>query len=154
MLLQSYKEGREFTDDDFPYLFQNKKEHIKELQSALATAAWVNVKKASKHIEEFGNDATRQDYIEVYRSAIKNKDILRSQIETISPDLMIVCSYPVFDSLYDMKLLGAGIAKNKKYVVQINDLNQKVIQVDHPSYYTKWNYKGILELYQTIYRSL
>jgi hypothetical protein len=154
LLLESYKEGREFTDDDFPYLLQNKKEHITELQDALARAAWVNVKKASRHIEEFGNDATRQDYMEVYKAAIKNKDILRSQIETISPDLMIVCSYPVFDSLHDMKLLGLGVAKNKKYVVQVNEHNQKVIQVDHPSYYAKWNYKGILELYQTIYRSL
>lgn len=154
LLHQSYVEGRELTDDDFPYLLQNKKKHIIELQNALSRSAWVNVRKASKYIKEFGNDATRQDYMEVYRAGIRNKEILKQQIDSILPDLMIVCSYPVFDSLYDLKLLGKGVSKNKKYEVQFNNYNQRIIQVDHPSYYRKWNYKGILELYLTIYRSL
>jgi hypothetical protein len=151
LLYQSLETDRELTDDDFPYLMENVEENIAELQAALSRAAWVNVKKASKHIEEFGNGATRQNGMEVYQSALKNKTVLKEQIESISPDLMIVCSIPVFDSLYDLKLLGDGIKRGKKYQVQTNDKNQKIIQVDHPSYYKKWGYNGILDIYKTIY---
>src|ERR1700749_363227 len=111
LIFQSIKEGRELVDDDFPYLLENKKEHIRELQDALSKAAWVNVKKASKIIKEFGNDATRQDPMEIYKAGVKNKLIIKEQMQTILPDLIIVCSSPVFDCLYDTKILGGGIKK-------------------------------------------
>ncbi|MGN6398671.1 MAG: hypothetical protein ACTHMI_24085 [Mucilaginibacter sp.] len=154
LLHQSYREGRKFTDDDLPYLFQNKTEYIKDLQDALSRSAWVNVKKASKHIDEFGNNATRQDYMEVYRAGIKNEKILQHQIDSIKPNIVIVCSYPVFDSLYKLRLLGEDIKRDKKYQVQLNERNQIVVQVNHPSDYRKWNYKGILQLYGLIYEAL
>jgi len=151
LILKSHALGRKISWADFPKLLISNKSNLNELQDTISKIAWVNVKKASRHITNWGNDATRQNENDIYNNAIRNRDILKIQIDSIAPDLMIVCSNPVFNGLYDSDLLGNGIERNKKYQLQTNILGQKVIQVNHPSYYRDWGYEGIYKLYEIIY---
>lgn len=154
LIFESIEKKLKLGFDQMPCLLSQSDQNTNFLQSAVSRAGWINVKKASRHIDSWGNDSTRQNKGEIYRNAIKNKDVLTLQIESTSPDLMIVCSDPVFNSLYDMQLLGAGIERNRKYQIQINQNGQRVIQVNHPSYYRDWGYEGIYRIFESIYDSL
>ena len=154
LIYESIKNHEKIKWDDFPNLMRSNEENINILQNAISKSAWINVKKASRHIEDWGNDATRQNYNEIYKHSLRNEEVLKVQIESMSPDLMIVCSDPVFNSLYDMGLLGQGVEQNQKYVLQTNSSGQKVIQVNHPSYFRDWGYKGIYEIFEIIYDGL
>jgi hypothetical protein len=146
-VFQSLEEGKKMTFDDCPDFFLNNDEYYKDLQNTLSKIAWVNVKKISR------DDGTKQDYKEIYDSCFINSEILKLQIDSISPDLIIVCSDPVFDGLYDAELLGEGI-DYKKNVIQTNHLGQKIIQVNHPGHFGSWGYESIYKLYETIYESV
>jgi len=151
LIYESISRKEKIKWDDFPSLLKSNEKNTEILQKAISKTAWINVKKASKHINSWGNDATRQSYDEIYKHSRKNEEILRLQIESTRPDLMIVCSDPVFHSLSDMKLLGEGIKRNKKYKIQRNELGQMIIHVSHPSYHRDWGYEGIYEIFQIIY---
>lgn len=153
MLYKSFEEKKLIPWDDIPYLLQLDEKNMSSLQNSLKKVAWINVKKASKHIDKSGKDATRQIDNEIYEHAKKNKEILKLQIESISPDLFIICSNPVFDSLFDMGLLGKTIKKNKKWTVQTNDKNIKIIHVSHPSYFKDWGYEGMYKTCKIIFES-
>lgn len=144
LIFESLKEGKEFTQKEYPNLFTE----YSKIKEALLKIAWVNVKKASNPL------SYRQDPSEIYIQAKKNKLILQKQIESIAPDLIIACSDPVFYSLYDEKLLGNGLVRNKKYAIQVNEAGQKIIHVSHPSYFRHWGYNGLFKTYKTIYHSL
>ncbi len=151
LIYESLNRKEKIKWDDFPPLLKSNKKNTEILQNAISKSAWINVKKASKHIDNWGNDSTIQSYDEVYKHSRKNKNVLKLQIESTKPDLIIVCSDPVFHSLSDMKLLGEGIKRNKKYKIQKNEFGQMVIHVSHPSYFRDWGYKGIYEIFEIIY---
>ena len=67
---------------------------------------------------------------------------------------MIVCSDSVFNSLSDMKLLGEGIKRNKKYKIQRNEFGQMIIHVNHPGFYRDWGYEGIYKIFEIIYNEI
>lgn len=139
--------------DSIPFLFRSTPDNVNLLQNALKKAAWINVKKASKHIDEAGHDATRQDYHEIYEHAKRNQAVLAMQISVLAPDLIIACSDPVMHALCDMKLLGDGIERDKKWQVQTTSDMGRVIHVSHPSYFRDWGYTGIFETAKLILKS-
>ncbi len=153
LIYESLSRNEKVKWDDFPYLMNSSITNTEILQNAIAKSAWINVKKASKHIDDWGNDSTRQSYTEIYEHSWKNKEILKLQIDSTSPDLMIICSNPVFDSLLEMDLLGKNI-KRVKNKVQKNEFGQLVIFVSHPSYLRDWGYNGIYKTFEIIYEEI
>ncbi len=149
LLLGSLKAGKPIEDSQWPYQFQINPENMSQLQGVLSRIAWINVKKASNN-----SGSTRQDYGEIYSNAERNKEILRLQISSIAPDLMIVCSDAVFDGLFDNGLLGEGIETGKKWEVQTNHVGQRIMQVNHPSYFRDWGYEGVYGTFEILYRSI
>lgn len=154
LIFAALEKGSPLLYDDFPDFFMTSNENYQMLQETLAKIAWVNVKKASRHIDKWGNGATNQNYGEVYHSCYKNKAILQMQIEAIAPDLIIVCSDPVFNGLHDTGLLGKGVYRGKKNKVQQNDKGQLIIHLTHPSHYGTWGYVHILKKHEIIYDAL
>lgn len=154
LIFESLSRKEKIKWEDFPQLMKSNKENTEVLQNSISKSAWINVKKASKHIDSWGGDATRQDYHEIYNHSIRNQEILKLQFESMSPDLIISCSDPVSDSLVDMGLLGENIEKRKKYQIQTNNLGQQIIQVNHPSYHRDWGYEGIYETFEIIYDAI
>jgi hypothetical protein len=154
LVFQSLDLQKELLCDDIPHLFKGTNENYNRFQKTLARIAYINVKKASRPIETFGNNATRLNYSEIYNSGCKNKDILQLQINSIKPHFIIVCSDPVINCTFDMGVIGGKIDKTKKWQVQINELGQKIIHVSHPNFLTDWGYDGIFETYQIIFKSL
>lgn len=152
LLFKSLEKDKKIDFEDFLKLelFKINDANYLELQSILSKIAWINVRKASKQVEENG---TRQKWLEIYNSAFANEEIITRQIKSIAPSLIIVCSSPVFDSLNEMELLGTGIA-DKKYEIQINNNGQRIIYVKHPSYFRDWSYEGIYGTFEIIYNSL
>lgn len=153
LVFQSLDNKKELSWEEFPNLLEGSTENYHKLQDTLSRIAYVNVKKASRPIEAFGNNATRLDPGEIYSSGCKNKDILRLQIQSIRPHFIIVCSDPVWDCVYDNDLAGEEI-EEKKWTVQVNELGQRVIHVSHPNYLVDWSYESIYETYKIIYNSL
>ena len=145
--------GRKLVFDDMLDSYETNDENFKELQDSLSRIAWINVKKASRPIDTWGNGATNQNDAEVYGNCIKNKELLKLQIESICPNLIIACGHAVFNGLFDTGLLGDNITRGKKDTVQINNLGQRIIQVNHPSHYATWGYESILKKHEIIYDS-
>jgi len=146
LIQRSFELGRKETWDDMPYLFSITKENTIKLQSALSKVAWINVKKASN-----GN-GTGQDSEEVYAHALRNRDILRDQINVIAPHLIIVCGQVVFRALYDMKLIGTEVAPDRKWEVQAVNGGPHVLEVTHPRSW--WGYEKLYENFEHIYSQL
>lgn len=134
---------KDFVDNEF---FKTTQRNYCELQEALLRVAWINVKKAS-------NPQTKMDEGKVYSDALKNKEILSRQINSISPDLVIVCSNVVINSIYDSGILGMNYTK-EKYVIQTNNSGLKVLNVNHPACYSDWSYSGLYEIAEIVYSSL
>lgn len=153
LVFQSLDSNKKVEWEQFPNLLEGTVDNYNKLQETLARIAYLNVKKASRPIEQFGNGATRLNYSEIYESGCKNQDILRLQIESIKPHFIIVCSDPVFECVYDNSLVGEKI-EFKKWSVQTNEFGQKVIYVSHPNYLTDWGYESLYETYGLIYNSL
>jgi hypothetical protein len=153
LLYESFVSRKVIEWDNIPFLFRSTPDNANLLQSALKKAAWINVKKASKHVDESGSDATRQDYQEIYEHARRNQAVLAMQISVLTPDLIIACSDPVMHALCDMKLLGDGIERDKKWQVQTTPEMCRVIHVSHPSYFRDWGYTGIFETAKIILES-
>jgi len=141
LIFKSIQENRALSPDSVGKLFTKHN----ELLQALEKAAWVNVKK------QFNNSgSSRQSNQEICEHAKKNEAVLRKQIKSISPDLIIVCSNPVIESVINMRLLG-DVALKTKNVVHQNSDGQKIIHVSHPSYYPHWGYNGIFNTYKIIF---
>ena len=83
MLFKSLSEKKLIDWEDIPSLFSINKENYIRLQEALKKIAWINVKKASNP----GIDNTKQNDNEIYKHALRNKNILKKQIDSINPDL-------------------------------------------------------------------
>lgn len=149
LLFKSLEKGEKLSWDEFPYLFEINDNNFEELQTVLLKIAWVNVKKSSKDCEE----GTRQKWKEIASNAYKNYEILQKQLDSIAPELIIVCSEPVMESVNDMGLLGENI-QGDKWKIQHNNKGQKIIYVSHPSYLTDWSYQGVYETFEIIYDGL
>ena len=89
LIFESLEHNSKIDKNHIPNLFSCTKDNTERLQSALSKTAWINVKKASKHIDNWDGGATRQNYNEIYSSTLRNKEILRLQISSLCPDLMI-----------------------------------------------------------------
>lgn len=154
LIYESLKRGNKIPRNDFPKLLRKSEANKLMLQEALRKSAWINVKKASKHIDNFGGGATKQNYNEIYEHSLKNKEVLKLQIDSTKPDLIIVFGDPSFDSLMKTRLLGEGIKTKRKKQMQINNLGQMVIQVNHPGYFRDWGYDGIYKTFENIYEGI
>lgn len=143
LIFRSVDANKIFLYNELPATYNNKE----KLKEALLKVAWVNVKKES-------GSQRRQNYSNVYNHAKKNKEILYKQIESIAPELIIVCSDVVMRSVCDFKILGDGLLANKKNQIQLNTRGQMIIHLSHPSYFRHWSYKYLFKYYQVIYSSL
>jgi len=150
LIFKSIDMGRELNRDEFPELLKINNENFDTLQNVLSRIAYINAKKASNP----AINSTRFKYDDIFHSIGKNYDILKMQIDSICPDLIIVCSDPVFEGLCNWELIGGEEIKDIKDTVQINSLGQKVIWLSHPSYITDWGYDGIFNMYKTIIKSI
>ncbi len=112
----------------------------KALQGVLEKTAWINVKKLSE------NKGHSENYDDVYSNALKNKEILKKQIEITRPNIIFVFSNVANDSLCDMGLLG-GIKKDNKGLLQKNEFGQYVMHLDHPSVW--FSYEKIYDNFET-----
>ena len=52
-----------------------------------------------------------------------------------------------------MVLLGKAIENNKKWAVQKNDKNRRIIHGSHPSYCRDWGYAGMHKTCKIIFES-
>ena len=151
MLHEDIKRMEVLSPNDIPRLFKINKENTNLLLASLEKVAWINVKKASRDVGD--NNNTKQSYSDIYQNSIKNTQIIRMQIESIKPNLIIAVSDPVFDSLVDSKILGCEIL-NKKNIIQENEKKQKILFTSHPSYYKDWGYAGVYNKYLLIRNAL
>ena len=113
LLFKSFQLGRKIDYNEFPKLLQKRDGNYAELQSVLSRIAWINVKKASKIIDDEDNITTRLDYMEIYNACKRNRELLDIQIQSIQANLVLIFSDPVIHSLYDNKLLGVDRNSNK-----------------------------------------
>ncbi|MDD5020924.1 MAG: hypothetical protein PHR82_02165 [Endomicrobiaceae bacterium] len=128
-------------------------ENKKQLQNALKKSGWINVKKASKHIEENAKNKTRQNYNEIYNAVEKNREILTEQLNSTSPNLIIACGNPVIDGLIDNGIIPLKQKKIKNKLMIIEN-GQKIFFVSHPSYFKDWNYNNIYNMYKEIVNNI
>lgn len=154
LLLKSIEKGHEIEWENFPNLLQNNNFNFVQLQEVISKIAWINIKKASKIIDQKENLTTHLDYMDIYNNGSRNKKIIELQIESIAPDLIIVFSDPVIHCLYDNKILGEGIERDTKYVIQTNLKGQKIICMTHPAYVRDWGYESIYQKFQILYEAL
>lgn len=148
LIFKSIDSGRELNREELPKLLEIK--YFQELQNVLSRIAYINVKKASNP----GVDSIRFNKDDIFFSAKRNYNILKLQIESICPDLIIACSESVFGGLWNNDLIGEEEIKYEKNIIQINNLGQKIIWLSHPSYVADWGYDGIFSTYQIIIKSL
>jgi len=144
LIFESLQKKELLTREQLPRLFLGDSANLSRLCEYIKNIAWINVKKASRHY------GTRQNPSEIYRNAKRNEEVLKLQVQSIDPDLMIVCSAPVFNSLFDMKLLGENIQSGKKCKVQVNTSGKYMIELSHPSYCKDWGYDGLYQIYKAI----
>lgn len=149
-LFEHIRNGKKIESDDerIYSLLKIDKENVERLQNVLINIAWINVKKASRPGGD--GDSTRQDPNEIYAAAIRNREILIEQINSISPDLLIVCSDPVGYGLLNQNILGAGIVSKQKQKIMQNENGMSIFFVSHPIYHEDWGYKGLFIMYNKI----
>lgn len=135
--------------EEVPALFSVNEQNTAILQEALSKVAWINVKKASN-----GN-STKLDASEAHSHARRNELVLREQIQSIAPDLIIVCGQVAFSALLDMGLLGPMIASGHAWQIQDSGNGTRVIELSHPAYFEDWNsYDKIYRNFEIIYAQM
>ncbi len=157
LIYESLAQKSKIPKDEFLKLklLRKKEANKKILQEALRKSAWINVKKASKHRGAVKKDyPTRQNYNEILKHARKSEEVLKLQISSTKPDLIIVFGQPSFDSLIEMGLLGEGVKRKRKMKMQKNHLGQMVTQVSHPGYLRDWGYDGMYKTFENIYEGI
>ena len=154
LLFESLEKNTKLKWDEFPNLLVSNSKNKELLQRTLLKIAWIEVKKASRNIENWGGDATRQNETEIYNSAFRNKEVLFKQVNSINPDLMIVCGDSAFNGLCDIELFGKEIQKGKKWQIQKNNIGQRIIHVSHPSYLKDWSYEEMYYTFELMFDSI
>jgi len=148
-LLQSSLEiGVKHNGQDLPRFFRTDDENVARLQSVLSQVAWVNVKKASRA------EGTKMIPHEVHEHALRNKEILRKQIASCAPHLVIVCGEVPFRALHGLQLLRNNIELGQRMQLQVGDSLPWVLETSHPAYRVWGWYKGLYDIYYTIYDQL
>lgn len=152
LLQRSAEEGAKVTPEEWekvPALFSISEQNTAILQEALSKVAWINVKKASN-----GN-GTKLDALETHSHARRNEMVLREQIQSIAPNLIIVCGQVAFSALLDMGLLGPKTASGLGWRIQDTGAEMRVIEISHPAYFDDWNsYDKIYRNYEIIHSQL
>ena len=117
---------------------------IETMLSNFKKVAWINIKKTSR----IGSSS--QNYIEILKHAATNQDLLRRQIKSIAPDLILICGNAAIDSVLKFNLLNAGRDLPFEAVREVN--SQKIICLHHPSARGKqtWTNEKILSLTKEI----
>jgi hypothetical protein len=126
--------------------FITSEENTKELQLYFKKAGVIDIKKESATMT--GN---RQTDERISDAAKKNRDILIRQIESMSPDLIIVCSNAVRDSIIREKILVFPDYPGKKSIptneIIHDNKNRYVIFTTHPRL---WSYADVHSIYHKI----
>lgn len=150
LLIQSLEKRSQVTWEEFPNLLTVTPAHTALLQEALSRVAWINVEKASRC------KGTRMDDEEVYQHALRNREVLREQINSTAPHLMIVCGSTVFGALHDTGLLGSSVALGRKWQLQDASNGTRIVEVSHPSPRNPdWrSYESIYDHFETLYRQI
>ena len=146
LLLTSLTSGEKVQWEDLPCLFQVNPDYTSILQTTLSKVAWINVKKASRA------EGTSMEPEEVYAHALRNREVLRGQLEAIAPHLLIVCGEVPFRALHEAQLLGPEIELGQKWRIQQTEAGPGVLEVTHPS---SWRgYEKLYERFGQIYSQL
>ncbi len=152
LLQRTAENGTKVTPEEWekvPALFSVNEQNTAILQEALSKVAWINVKKASN-----GN-GTKLDAAEAHIHARRNEAVLREQIQSIAPNLIIVCGQVAFSALLDMGLLGPKTASGRGWQIQDSGSGMRVIELSHPAYFEDWNsYDKIYRNYEVIHSQL
>lgn len=154
LIFESFARGRKLQREEFPNFMTITEENTRMLQGALLRVAWVNVKKASRHDDGRGGDATRLDAEEVKSAVIRNRKVLQIQLDSLVPDLIIACGEPVFNGLFENGLFGSGIVTGRKWIIQTDSSGKQVLETSHPGYHDEWSYEGIFNLHGLIFDEL
>ena len=136
LLFESIQRNEKVTFSEFraKRLFQNSSTNLEIRHHTLAKIGWVNVKKASKPAK-YG---TRENYEEVCRHAKeKNHTILKRQLDSMSPDLLLVCSNAAFNSLSAIGIIGNQTCCSDFF------------HLSHPSVW--WSYKRAYENFERVF---
>ena len=151
LLQRSFETRAQISPDEwkgFPWLLSPRKESADVLQTVFSKIAWINVKKASK-----GN-GTRLSSAECREHAFRNKEILRRQIASTAPTLILIGGEIVFSSLYELGVLGTEVSLGRKWELQGRDHEPQVIEMTHPGW-LKWrSYDYIYDRYNCIYAQM
>lgn len=130
---------------EMPYFFQPTPENTVTLQVALSKVAWINVKKASRA------DGTAMDAKEVNEHAKRNENVLREQIQSITPNLVFVCGRVPFQSLLEMGLLGSEIQAGRLWELQESNNGMWVVEISHPASPRDWrSYENLFRNYERL----
>ena len=146
LLQRSFEQGSKVSWDDMPWLFRINRENTNKLQHTLKKVAWINVKKASRH------EGTAMVPEEVHAHALRNKTILRQQIEVTAPDLIIVCGRVVFCALHVMNVLGREVLPGRQWQVQAVEGGPRVLEVSHPRNW--WAYAALYQHFEEVYAQI
>lgn len=87
LLFKSIENGKEIEWKDFPNFLEINDYNYTQLQNALSKIAWINIKNASKNIDDEESNTTRFDYMEIYNEGVRNKKILELQINPLQQTL-------------------------------------------------------------------
>jgi len=151
LLFESLKTKQKIEFVDVPRLFTGSDENLERLKPTMTKIGWVNAKKASKPVEFYGKGSKQQSNREIYENTIRNKDVLKLQLESMKPDLLIICGSPVIMGFANSEILGKGIEFNKKKVIQVNDLGEKIMLISHPSSAREWSYEKLYSRYEVLF---
>jgi len=149
-LFESLKRGMKVSSDEFRshYFLKDRSESNAMLDTIVEKIGYINAKKMSKPKRA----GTKANYNEVYSHAMKSHTVMKKQIESTAPDLIIVATRPGWDSLCDLRLLD-GVAKNgRKGQIQVTKDGIKVIHLNHPSCWR--SYTNMYKYFEIIYESV
>ncbi|GHV94085.1 hypothetical protein AGMMS50293_04050 [Spirochaetia bacterium] len=126
--------------------FKTSPKNAAELQKYFKRAGVIDIKKESASMAD-----NRQTDEKIFDAAKKNRDILIHQIESMSPDLIIMCSNAVKDSVIKEKILVFPDYPDKKPIpkdkIIHDDKNRYIIFTKHPRW---WSYADVHSIYQII----
>jgi len=151
LVFEALQRGHKLTASEFPTFKTVKKEYTELLQGAMKRIAWVNVKKASKDSDAEGTQMNSGD---IRAAAKRNSQVLRLQLDSLSPHLIIAFGVSVFEGMLEEGFLGEGIVRQKRWVPQRNTAGQFVLEATHPGYHSDWSYEGILNLHGILFDAL
>lgn len=143
LLLTSLDQMSKIKREDFLPLFQIRKYHTEILNSTLEKFAWINIKKAS-------NPNSKKNTDDIRKHAQKNCKIIKEQIDSISPDLILIFGKDVSSSLCELDITPSPIAEKIKSNIKKHE-SIMYRELTHPASKQWWSYNGVYNIYENIY---